>query len=195
MTTSALGLVSKSAGAAVSMYGSTDNVPGYYRVIYDKRFQESVTFATYMEKRGLDSYGLLQGDITPFWYRQLEPLWKQAALPLMGMTAKGPLFCLEQLAAQYGMRVIFRAEHKIDGGKITHTMAGVESMLQRCNEQHFSGNNHWSAGFAELMLSCSPGNMGTGSVVMETSAPVTQEQSAETLVSWIIAPAHNRRHA
>jgi len=82
----------------------------FYKVIFDHRFPESVEFGSEMEKLGATVHGI-HGDITDLWFHDLDQRWKQGPAPIAGMTAHGPLFCLERLAWDRGMRVLSRIDH------------------------------------------------------------------------------------
>src|SRR5690606_21422156 len=55
----------------------------------------------------------IEGDLTALWYHDLGPAWKRAPMTIAGITAWHGLFVLETLAADHGMRVVYRGEHKI----------------------------------------------------------------------------------
>jgi len=82
----------------------------FHKVIFDHRFPASVEFGSEMEKVGAAVYGI-HGDITDLWFHDLDERWKQGPAPIAGMTAHGPLFCLERLAWDRGMRVLSRIDH------------------------------------------------------------------------------------
>ncbi len=82
----------------------------FYKVIFDHRFQASREFGGEMEKLGAKVHGI-HGDITDLWFHDLYHRWKEGPAPIAGMTAHGPLFCLERLAWDRGMRVLSRTEH------------------------------------------------------------------------------------
>jgi hypothetical protein len=82
----------------------------FYKVIVDHRFPASVEFGNEMKKVGAVVYGI-RGDITDLWFHDLDRRWKQGPVPIAGMTAHGPLFCLERLAWDNGMRVLSRTDH------------------------------------------------------------------------------------
>jgi hypothetical protein len=84
--------------------------PQFYKVIFDHRFPASREFAAEMEKLGATVHGI-HGDITDLWFHDLYHRWKQSPVPIAGMTAHGPLFCLERLAWDHGMRVLSRTDH------------------------------------------------------------------------------------
>ncbi|HTR38300.1 MAG TPA: hypothetical protein VMH80_20465 [Bryobacteraceae bacterium] len=83
----------------------------FYKVIYDERFPASVAFAREMAKIGAPVQAI-RGDITDLWFHDLDPQWKKCPVPIAGLTAHGPLFCLERLAWDHGMRVVYRAEQE-----------------------------------------------------------------------------------
>lgn len=83
----------------------------FYKVIFDHRFPASREFGSEMEKLGADVFGI-HGDITDLWFHDLSLRWKESPAPIAGMTAHGPLFCLERLAWDHGMRVLSRSEHQ-----------------------------------------------------------------------------------
>jgi hypothetical protein len=85
--------------------------PSFYKVIFDHRFPASVAFGEEWKARGAAVHGI-QGDITDLWFHDLDPQWKKQPVPIAGLTAHGPLFCLERLAWDHGMRVVSRIEQK-----------------------------------------------------------------------------------
>lgn len=87
----------------------TGSVRSLYRVVADARFAESVAFGLEAERLGVPVVRIT-GDITEFWFNDLSLRWKDDAVAIAGMTAHGPLFCLERFAWDYGLRVVERAE-------------------------------------------------------------------------------------
>jgi len=82
-----------------------------YKVIYDRRFAASVTYGAVAARRGLSTHAI-NGDMTGIWYHDLHPRWKQGPAAIAGLTAHGPLFCLERLSWDFQMRVVFREERE-----------------------------------------------------------------------------------
>ncbi len=122
------------AGAAISVVpgvlatrlavatGSQSSLPPFHTVLFDSRFAEARAFGAEgarlrMNVRGFD------GDITNVWFHELAPVWRSIAssgravatadMALAGLTQYGALFCLERLAWDAGMRVVYRAEHAV----------------------------------------------------------------------------------
>ena len=78
--------------------------------IFDRRFAAARKFAQTTEARGISTRAIA-GDVTWVWFNELHPLWKQRPVAIAGLTTYAPLFCLERLAWDHGMRVIQRNQH------------------------------------------------------------------------------------
>jgi hypothetical protein len=96
--------------ARVSAPATAGNPSSFYKVIVDDRFPASVEFGAEMSRLGVPVH-IIQGDITDFWFHDLDARWKQSPVAIAGLTAHGPLFCLERLSWDHGMRVVLRTEH------------------------------------------------------------------------------------
>lgn len=81
-----------------------------YRFLVDDRFPESVSAGRAAAQQGSAVHLIRGGDITPFWFNELSLRWKQAPAAIAGVTGHGPLFVLEHLAWDYGLRVMVREE-------------------------------------------------------------------------------------
>lgn len=198
MLASTLPLISHPAGANSKQANSPD-VLGYYKFIYDARHSDSTALAGYLQNQGLGTQALSNGDITPFWYKELSGIWAQSPVPVAGMTRHGPLFCLEQLAWQYGMRVVFKATHTPRPGTLLqHELNGPEALVSLGRSGPYALgklDGRWTEGIGELMLSCPTGQCAieTAQVLTPLSAePDFQPIPDEILYSWVIAPARKQ---
>jgi hypothetical protein len=79
-----------------------------YCVVADVRFADAVAFGLLAEHLGYEVVRVA-GDITDFWFNNLSLRWKEEAVAIAGVTAHGPLFCLERFAWDHGLRVVFRS--------------------------------------------------------------------------------------
>jgi hypothetical protein len=160
--------------------------PLFYKVVFDERFRESVDFAHEMKRRGLDVYGI-NGDMTDLWYHDLYARWRTGPAAIAGLTAHGPLFCLERLAWDHGMRVVFRAEHQYRAdGRVEHALSAPEEIL-RDAESLASAGERWSVHVAALVSRCPmPGPHASTCI----ASPLGHREAAERdpLLSWVIAP-------
>lgn len=80
-----------------------------YKVLYDTRFEASTAFARRAAARGIAIHAMT-GDMTRFWYDDLYHRWRQGPAAIAGLTAHGPLFCLERLAWEQRLRVVHREQ-------------------------------------------------------------------------------------
>jgi hypothetical protein len=82
-----------------------------YAALFDRRFSDSRLFSWAAQQRGIGIRSIA-GDVTDVWYSELHPRWKENAVAIAGVTTYGPLFCLERLAWDHGMRVVYRGSHQ-----------------------------------------------------------------------------------
>jgi hypothetical protein len=107
-----------------SRRGGALELPPLYAVVFDERFAQAIRFGREAGRLGLPVRGL-QGDVTDFWYAELHPLWKRQPRPIAGLTAYAALFCLERLAWDHGMRVVYHGEHaRLASGEVEHVLYG-----------------------------------------------------------------------
>src|SRR5262249_55948845 len=102
-----------------------------YKMIFDERFGASRVFAQEARRLGFPVHGI-KGDMTDLWYHDLYARWKTGPAAIAGMTAHGAIFCLERLAWDQRMRVVFRADHRfLPDGSIEHALSGPTSLVRQ----------------------------------------------------------------
>jgi hypothetical protein len=186
------------AGIAVTAAASVTGAPAsagtpatapphrIHKVVYDRRFAEPVRFARAAESLGLKAHAIT-GDMTALWYEELHGLWRQEPVAIAGMTCHGPMFCLEMLARDHGMRLAYQAEHQIGGAEVRHTVSGAIASLKRS-----SGLIEAGAAWPEMMAALvaetpvEPALGGRVGVITRTPAGGAAD---EPLFTWVIAPA------
>ena len=137
-----------------------------YKVLYDLRFPESVAFARRAATLGVDVHAI-EGDMTRFWYDDLHHRWQRGPAAIAGLTAHGPLFCLERLAWDQGMRVVFRAEHKFAGSTcVAHELNGPIAMLRDTSRPE---TNDWAARMADVVTQCPRGRAEIARIVRSSN--------------------------
>src|SRR5580658_2190210 len=82
-----------------------------YKVVFDARFTVSVAFGSAARSIGMTTNSI-HGDITDLWFHDLDARWGKSTVAVAGLTAQGAIFCLERLAWDHGMRVVFRGDHQ-----------------------------------------------------------------------------------
>jgi hypothetical protein len=101
----------------------------FQRAVFDDRFAESRGFAAELHNAGVLT-SAIRGDVAKLWYEDLRVHLSKKRVPIAGLTDRPALFCLEELARDVGMRVIFRADHMIDqNGHTQHTAVGQPSLV------------------------------------------------------------------
>ena len=158
-----------------------------YRVVFDERFSSSRAFAEEAERLGMSVHGI-KGDMTDLWYHDLYARWKKEPVAIAGLTAHGPIFCLERLAWDHRMRVVFRADHRYrSDGSIEHALSGPASMLRQASA--LSIDTDWTSQVASLVTRC-PAIRSQSSQSNVIGPTVKHADDPEHLISWIIAPIH-----
>ncbi|MEY2853075.1 MAG: hypothetical protein RL030_207 [Pseudomonadota bacterium] len=90
--------------------------------LIDERHAAAREFGARVQRAGI-ALRTIKGDVTDFWLDDLHPQWTRKPAPIAGLTARPALFCLEQLARDYRLRVVYHAEHKVQpDGSRSHTV-------------------------------------------------------------------------
>ena len=165
--------------------GTRAPVLSLYKVLYDTRFAASVAFARRAEARGVAVHAMT-GDMTPFWYDDLYHRWRQEPVAIAGLTAHGALFCLERLAWEQRMRVVYRGEHTtVAGGCIAHRFEGPARLATAAAEATVDVG--WASALADVVAEC-PRAREQASVAQSSTMRVDATAPSEPLFSWVIAP-------
>ena len=121
------------------------------RVIFDRTLREGRAFGATAERRGarVDAVG---ADLGTFWMSTLEPELKHGPVMLAGLTAGAPLFCLELLCRDYGLRTVYRIEHvRAPDGRVRHALAGDPGLAASIDRLVIAGAD-WPAAAAAVAL-------------------------------------------
>ena len=155
-----------------------------YKVLYDTRFAASVAFARSAAARGLSVHAMA-GDMTRFWYDDLYHRWRQGPVAIAGLTAHGALFCLERLAWEQRMRVVYRGEHAAaPGGCVAHRFEGPAQLASAAAAA--TADAAWAAALADIVAACPSGRTQRSATRSLTAR--ADAGPAETLFSWVVAP-------
>jgi hypothetical protein len=155
-----------------------------YKVVYDTRFPASVAFARRAEARGL-AVQPISGDMTRFWYDDLYHRWQQSPAAIGGLTAHGALFCLERLAWEQRMRVVYRGAHTAaPDGCVAHRFEGPLQLVSLVADSVTAPA--WAAALADAVAACPLGSPQQAHQGLTKAAATPL--SGEELFSWVIAP-------
>lgn len=194
----ALGLpIAARAGVSPELFRTDEQAHAepLYKTFFDQRFSSCAVFADEMKRRAAPTHAI-RGDITEAWFSDLYYFWKdgrwkqgsgqQGPAAIAGLTAPGPIFCLEMLARDVGMRVVMRVDHRRTGNQIEHEFAGPENVLGRWADLA-AAREDWPRRMAELVAGFpAVRNAAQKTTILGHAAAGAKDP--EHLVSWLIAP-------
>jgi hypothetical protein len=156
------------------------------KVLFDSRYTDSGAFGAAAAREGRYAKAF-SGDVTAMWRQTLLPSW-EAGSAIAGMTTPAGLFCLEQLAKDYWMRVVLRIEHRrLLPGKLTHRVTAAEPMLDRACAA-LDGASDWPARVFGVLSGCVRSKNQPLAKRVVSGADRGRSSAADSeLVSWIIA--------
>ncbi len=147
-------------------------------VLFDSRIAESRAFANKLATKGQPVTDI-SSDLSDLWYRELRQQLLENRSPVIGLTKRLDLFCLEELARDAGMKVTLRIDHLIhEQGQVEHKINGVATGLL--------GN---SASFGEKIAEISMSDLQaqtSGISAQKLSGPYSPKTKT-ALVTWVIA--------
>lgn len=163
------------------------SVHALHAALCDDRFAQSGEFGVEAERLGVPVVRFA-GDITDFWFTDLSLRWQHSPVAIAGLTAQGPLFCLERLAWDHGLRVVFRGTHRFaDVHHVDHALAGPSGTLARAREFGLTGAQ-WARGVAQLVAACEAAGARSTAEMTAAAPDAGRREPGEPLVSWVIAP-------
>jgi hypothetical protein len=74
--------------------------------VFDQRFPQARDFAQQAREARLDCVAI-EGDITHLYFHDLSLRWNRGPTTIAGLSTKASLFCLEMLARDRGMRLVY----------------------------------------------------------------------------------------
>lgn len=165
-----------------------------YAALFDRRFSDSRLFSWAAQQRGIEIRSI-SGDVTDVWYSELHPRWKESAVPIAGVTTYGPLFCLERLAWDHGMRVVYRGSHQRRSDRTIEHRLEAAAHQPEATPRKLSGRDAWPVEIAALMADISPlanpislNRNGVSTITCVGQCAPTASEPSEALYSWVIAP-------
>jgi hypothetical protein len=163
-----------------------------YKVVFDARFPVSVAFGTAARSLGIATHSIL-GDITDLWFHDLDARWGSSPVAVAGLTAQGAIFCLERLAWDQGMRVVFRGDHQyLPDGSIEHVLTGPESVMNQAFGLPDDGDD-WGTRLASLVAHVPEGQFVPAKATLRARAAAPKSAEPEPLISWVVAPVAGAR--
>jgi hypothetical protein len=188
--------VSRSLGAAASIERRD-----VARVLFDRRATQAVAFGLEAARRGVEALAV-DDDAGTVWIHEIAPIWQTVtglgaearslkAAAIAGLTTRAPLFCLELLGRDYGMRVVYRGQHtRPASGCARHTFAG-RSVSPRWEAQLADAGAEWGGVAVTLALTRPVDPVMDSRIGLLDLEP--GRDADRSLFSWVIAPVDAAR--
>jgi len=162
------------------------------KILFERELDESAAFRTEAERRGATTQAT-RSDIGNLWMFDMEPQLQQGpAAAVAGLMSAGPLFCLELLARDYGLRLVYRIEHtRAASGRIEHTLTGRPPSAN-WEQALTSAGRHWPAAAAALVTES--GHLSPARIT--SPLPGTADAGGQpnySIYTWMLAPDPHRR--
>jgi TAT (twin-arginine translocation) pathway signal sequence len=160
----------------------------FHRAVFDERFAECRGLAAGLHSAGVRT-SAIRGDVARLWYDDLRVHLSENRLPFAGLTDRAAIFCLEELARDVSMRVIFRTDHIIDqNGHIQHTAVGPASLVALTHNLPPEAGFGSALGVLLSKFEISHFNIrGAGDTSAQKRTGPFPPEDKTALVSWIIA--------
>jgi hypothetical protein len=156
----------------------------FYKVVFDGEHPAAVAFGRVAGGTGLAAQAIGR-DVTALWYDDLYHRWRQGPAAIAGMTPPRVAHCLQVLAQDAGMRMVFRVEHvPAADGRLAHRLSGPKSVLDRAGLLDKAAD--WPRGVAQLVTDCRA-DFSAKSTLALNSPSASGCASRQPLVSWVIA--------
>lgn len=159
--------------------------PQFYKVLFDRESPAAVAFGR--RARGIQLPAVEVGrEVTSLWYDDLYHRWREGPAAIAGLTVPHVAFCLEILARDVGMRVMYRGEHSpLGDGRIHHRFKGPADLLAKTSLL----DADWTHGTAQWVGCCQATLERTEAEYISVAG---HNAIDEPLVSWVIAPRSSR---
>jgi hypothetical protein len=139
-------------------------------VVHDERYAESRAFAETAGAAGAALRSLRGGDVTDV-FTELDALWRGQPAAVAGSTQFGPMFVLERLGAERGLRPAIRVEHRArPDGSLAHVMLAPARVVGIA-DQLASLGMAWPAIMAALVCRCDAPTAPLRSATLVTPGP------------------------
>jgi hypothetical protein len=168
-----------------------DETYQFFRVLFDNTSPEGAAFGTEAAARGAVTRAV-GVDLGSLWMHEIEPQWKYCPAAIAGLTSGPHLFCLELLARDYGMGVVYRVRHEISGrNHCRHIIAGPADLSSSWTDQLAATGRDWPRRAAALAMDCA-GNLRP-SRDLDLIDLASCSALERTFFSWVIAPIVDTR--
>lgn len=154
--------------------------------VADRTSPDARAFGEAMAARAVPVHSIDQ-DLTDLYFKHLAPQWQQAPRAVAGLTRVAPLFCLERLAWDAGLRVAFLGRHQVvDGTRVRHVINGPEEAVETlCGSMRLLD---WRIALADTFI-----EMPVEAAALRPLSAVRDATVAAdpAFFSWVLAPVNS----
>jgi hypothetical protein len=165
--------------------GSGDDPYQFFRVLFDNTSAEGAAFGAEAAARGAATRAV-GIDLGSLWMHEIEPQWKNRPTAIAGMTSGPHLFCLELLARDYGMGLVYRVRHEISASDDCRHLVTGPAALSSWTDQLAASRRDWTSLAASLAMNCPSAIRAARDLDLVDLASCSAHE--RTLFSWVIAP-------
>jgi hypothetical protein len=157
--------------------------------VMDAASRDGQAFGQAAAARGLSVHAI-GGDLADVYFGKLVPHWREhGPASVGGLTGIAPLFCLERLAWDEDLRVVFLGRHEIAGDtRPRHVLHGPEAAVDAFRAANRLFDWHVALSHALTQIPVAPPILRPLSAVRD--AAIARDPA---LYSWVLAPV--ARHA
>jgi hypothetical protein len=160
------------------------------KAVYDDRYEVCRQFGAAIAASGVAVHPIEHGDVTDFWYGELDTLWREKRVSVAGVTQFGPMFVLERLATERRMRLALRAVHRpAADGTMAHAVSAPRDVLDVAAEL-CAARREWPEVMANLACRCTSAAGPLASATLLTAGPrpelAADTASAESIVHYYV---------
>ncbi len=167
--------------------GSRDEPHEFFRVLFDNTSAEGEAFGAEAAARGASTRAV-GIDLGSIWMHEIEPRWDQGPIAVAGLTHGAALFCLELLARDFRMGVVYRVRHDLNtDGRCRHSLTGPKQLSSWPDHLATAGRG-WAGLSAALAMSC-PSALSPGRDLDLVDLGGCSALAERSLFSWVIAAA------
>jgi hypothetical protein len=185
----ALAALPPGARAALAADAPDRRPASLFNVVFDQTNADAVGYGAEAANRGA-AVQPVGSDIGSAWINVIEPGLQARPSVIAGLTYGAPLFCLELLARDYGLRVVYRVEHLYARGEqVGHVITGGR-MAADWSARLAGAGDRWHAVAAEMMTAhADDPQPDAGIALLDLAASPNGE--SQSLFSWMLAPVTN----
>lgn len=157
-----------------------------FRILNDRGTRAGAAFGAEAARRGVP-VSATGRDLGHVWMHEIEPRWLAEPAAIAGLTTGAALFCLEYLARDYGLELVYRIEHAaLRGDRFRHAVTGPAELSDWTDRLAAAGAG-WPAMAATFAVEFREGLRPQQPIPLLDLAEC-KGHAGEQLYSWLLAP-------